>query len=1483
MASKSRFDVETTIKLLETTKQFAGGLKTVDTDDALGSFFLRDAENISLSEYGFIEKRYGLIDTGEFDESPIIQALSHPHQNYKIQGYFEYLRKDGFIDQIVFVNGRLFLSRPNDGISQNPETSDGRFRQVRELSKKPEKLYISDSLFNNYVERFVLNAEIFPNQTTSQTRTNFDDLFLGVEEIEGVRHDDILYLFTGVYPLTYDGDGKFYLLEEFIPTFTELKIFSHNIHNADNAKYYSEITESQIIQDSKFLPSSDENIAFEFLDEVAYPRLPFTRKEGTIFNIEIAYTLHQSLLPSVPFISFMEGPAVRPAPQGGIFAEIIPQVFYRPSGIGASELEWRQIPQDDLKFTRRTNFNEISFTVNTFRTYSVENPPVFQDFEGGVDYFRFDWEFQSNRAINQPISSEDPYKVEIQNMPIGTYDIRVDLVYQTAGYQAVGTNDLKFVRTVQKTIPRVYSDITFTEEQLTDYLEIDPVGLWSCNRVLNHYGKLLAYGSRVNPQRVYVGHPTYTEFFPDFFTIDFETDDEQEIQKITPFMNILVVQSESFTWGLKGIDALIGSESPYQQFSVSPIYGTIAPKSVRPVRNQLFFLSRDGLVSLTSLYAIDDQYNIRHIDQNIENIVPQDRDAVAIQFDNQYWIHFPNTPNNMTLRYYIDTKSWVKDTYFEWNGLDANNQPNPSDITFYGLSRYIRENGELFFITNLMQLTPGANLTFKKLKVEESMPTDLLEAPRTLFETAYMNQGMPFHPKKYMENRFDFTLQNEFNLGRGGEIHRVFGVNSQLVGEQQVINVTNIPKLSPNHTYRVEVAELNPTGYEDESDLPFTLTSVALRKDGQVIGEKIATPRLTASPVLFQDRSFENVIEFRLINNDEQMVDLYYGVNLDINIRNNFSQYPNKILGVGSRNITETIQVVVPGAAQGSSNLLYVIAKARDKEQSPTFVSDAFILSGVSAAPIIEPVTSPFVTQTSIRIFWADANLNPQTQLSASTDFRYFVRNQTTSVVGPVIVGSPGSFVTTPGRYSLLLENLVAGNIYRINVAARFNGVWSSYSSVDVATVPGLVEPIITSIVGTRTVDVNWTDANIPPTNETLQLLQFAPTTVTLTETTPTPLQLAADIITTRVILDEDNTVYNFRMRAVNENTGEQSVFANPFQYAFVRAPLNPQVFARLQTNIEITFQNLPTIVLYELGIKASSLEDIESNWDNFSVSYLDAANANFRRNFPGLIPNLLYDFRYRVLFNINAQEVYSPYATNTISTLAPFDVAATPTVSTVSNTYNSITIRVRNNEPGQVAVYAKRFPTIGTAPTPPIADLDEATDLVGIITTQNGTLDIPFTNLPTPPLREYFFAVQVRDVNQIKLLSNMLVYSEFTTDFPEIGVPANWRTIVNTVSGTFPNTIRDWVVGWDAPTTANGGAFLSGYRVQQFRWFSDLGRPTVTETSPSTSDLGTNVQTRSGSIFRNANYAIYDEVRIRSINQFGKLSPFTGFIVFSL
>jgi len=100
-------DINKQIKIVDVQKQFPGGLKTVDTDDALGRVYLREAENVSLSEFSFLEKRYGLSQQEEFN---FLQQFPNAQ---RIQGYFEYTKKDGGIDKIIFVDGDVFIKTSN--------------------------------------------------------------------------------------------------------------------------------------------------------------------------------------------------------------------------------------------------------------------------------------------------------------------------------------------------------------------------------------------------------------------------------------------------------------------------------------------------------------------------------------------------------------------------------------------------------------------------------------------------------------------------------------------------------------------------------------------------------------------------------------------------------------------------------------------------------------------------------------------------------------------------------------------------------------------------------------------------------------------------------------------------------------------------------------------------------------------------------------------------------------------------------------------------------------------------------------------------------------------------------------------------------------------------------------------------------------------------------------------------------------------------
>jgi hypothetical protein len=94
------YDVNTTRRYIDVNKQFNGGLKTIDTDDSLGAVFLRQAENVSLSEFGFIEKRYGTYEK---------EKLAIGANDEKLQGFFEYVEEDGTVNEIAIVGGKLYL------------------------------------------------------------------------------------------------------------------------------------------------------------------------------------------------------------------------------------------------------------------------------------------------------------------------------------------------------------------------------------------------------------------------------------------------------------------------------------------------------------------------------------------------------------------------------------------------------------------------------------------------------------------------------------------------------------------------------------------------------------------------------------------------------------------------------------------------------------------------------------------------------------------------------------------------------------------------------------------------------------------------------------------------------------------------------------------------------------------------------------------------------------------------------------------------------------------------------------------------------------------------------------------------------------------------------------------------------------------------------------------------------------------------------
>lgn len=118
--AKYAYNVNNQTKIIDVQKQFPGGLKTVDTDDALGQVYLRKADNVSLSEFSFLEKRHGsyVEQTVRFNEDEA------PDDSKPIQGYFEYnyLNENGnpATDRLLFIDGKAYIQR-NNGVYNKVE------------------------------------------------------------------------------------------------------------------------------------------------------------------------------------------------------------------------------------------------------------------------------------------------------------------------------------------------------------------------------------------------------------------------------------------------------------------------------------------------------------------------------------------------------------------------------------------------------------------------------------------------------------------------------------------------------------------------------------------------------------------------------------------------------------------------------------------------------------------------------------------------------------------------------------------------------------------------------------------------------------------------------------------------------------------------------------------------------------------------------------------------------------------------------------------------------------------------------------------------------------------------------------------------------------------------------------------------------------------------------------------------------------------
>ena len=320
--AKFAYDVNTTRRYIDIHKQFNGGLKTVDTDDSLGSVFLRQAENVSLSEFGFIEKRYGTI------QKELIKTT-----NGTLQGYWEYF---GFA--IYAIDNKFYY-----------KNSAGTETEVDAIAEE-------DSTYRYPATRPTYNASGFGTPTAQNP----------CRDMNAVNVNNVLYIFTGFYPVyvklvtTVVNNVNvtvptFYWFSVTVPTYDEIVVTGHNLLEDDynNAYGYSEpsaIDSHITVPSSGFFPKIN--------DTSFYPKIPYVlKKDG-----ETQGTL--TLRASASFDATIS--AFNPVSSSTLddeYREIaLDSVKYRTSLPGATQEAFIDIDPENLHFTTKSNYFGVTNT-----------------------------------------------------------------------------------------------------------------------------------------------------------------------------------------------------------------------------------------------------------------------------------------------------------------------------------------------------------------------------------------------------------------------------------------------------------------------------------------------------------------------------------------------------------------------------------------------------------------------------------------------------------------------------------------------------------------------------------------------------------------------------------------------------------------------------------------------------------------------------------------------------------------------------------------------------------------------------------------------------------------------------------------------------------------------------------------------------------------------------------------------------------------
>lgn len=176
----------------------------------------------------------------------------------------------------------------------------------------------------------------------------------------------------------------------------------------------------------------------------------------------------------------------------------------------------------------------------------------------------------------------------------------------------------------------VYTSYEVTETP--DFFVNVEFSIHTCRRLLVFYDQLLAYADTVEGNVLYISDVRRFNYFPAYYTTIIDTPAKDEITSINYYQNVLVVFTENNIFMLKG-------RNPYD-FVVDNVNRTIGCAygwTARVVGNYLYFMSKEGLFKLKSLYYTEDRLNVEQIDYRVNPLFnPNADDYIAYTYKGNY-------------------------------------------------------------------------------------------------------------------------------------------------------------------------------------------------------------------------------------------------------------------------------------------------------------------------------------------------------------------------------------------------------------------------------------------------------------------------------------------------------------------------------------------------------------------------------------------------------------------------------------------------------------------------------------------------------------------------------------------------------------------------------------------------------------------------------------------------------------------------------